>query len=127
LLSPGPTAKTAVAVSPAETVASALYDRMTVDGESFWSAVYEPFMSRDLTRDDLRAVICRGLQQTRGSYKLLLELYNVAPGDYKRLLGFLRKYQCHMPFQKFRSIPVTPERAAMTRHTPGDERLVGVG
>jgi hypothetical protein len=23
--------------------------------------------------------------------------------DYKRFLGFLRKYHCHMPFQQFRS------------------------
>jgi hypothetical protein len=23
--------------------------------------------------------------------------------DYKRFLGFLRKYQCHMPFQQFRT------------------------
>jgi hypothetical protein len=69
--------------------------------------VYEPFMTRDLTRDDLRALISRGLEQTRGSYKLLLELFNVQAGDYKKLLAFLRKHQCHMPFQKFRSISVT--------------------
>jgi hypothetical protein len=25
------------------------------------------------------------------------------PQDYKRLLSFLRKYHCHMPFQQFRS------------------------
>jgi DNA-binding NtrC family response regulator len=79
-----------------------LYERMTVDGESFWSVVYEPFMARDITREDLRALVTRGLQQTKGSFKLLVELFNVAPEDYKRLLSFLRKYQCHMPFQKFR-------------------------
>ena len=101
-----------------------LYERMTIDGQSFWSAVYEPFMARDLTRDDLRAVVSRGLEQTRGSYKLLLEVFNVAPGDYKRLLGFLRKYECHMPFQKFRSIAVTPERAAMAWQSREGDRLV---
>jgi hypothetical protein len=40
---------------------------------------------------------------------MLLELFNVPPGDYKKLLAFLRKHQCHMPFQKFRSIAVRPE------------------
>ena len=79
---------------------------MTVSGESFWSVVYEPFMSRDLTRQDLRAVIGRGLEQTRGSYKLLVQLFNLQPDDYKRLLSFLRKYECQLPFQKFRSLPI---------------------
>jgi DNA-binding NtrC family response regulator len=83
-----------------------LFERMAVNGESFWSVVYEPFMSRDLTRRDLRAIISRGLEQTRGSYKLLVQLFNLQPEDYKRLLSFLRKYECHMPFQKFRSVPV---------------------
>ena len=87
-----------------------LYERMVIGGESFWSVVGEPFMARDLTRDDLRGVITRGLEHSRGSYKQLLQVFNIAPGDYKRLLSFLRKYGCHMPFQKFRSIPVTAKR-----------------
>jgi DNA-binding NtrC family response regulator len=127
LLSPAPVASAAPAVSPSQAVAAAMYERMTVEGESFWSVVYEPFMARDLTRDDLRAVVSRGLEQTRGSYKLLLELFNLGPADYKRLLGFLRKYQCHMPFQKFRSIPITPERVALSRQSRDEERLVNVG
>lgn len=88
-----------------------LYERMVERGENFWTVVYEPFMARDLTRDDLRALISRGLEQTRGSYKLLLELFNVQAADYKKLLAFLRKHQCHMPFQKFRSISVTSASA----------------
>ena len=95
------------ASAPSTGVGDRLYERMVGDGESFWAVVYEPFMTRDLTRDDLRALISRGLEQTRGSYKLLLELFNVQEGDYKKLLAFLRKHQCHMPFQKFRSISVT--------------------
>src|SRR6185436_17049987 len=31
-----------------------LFERMVRDGETFWTAVYEPFMSRDLTREDVR-------------------------------------------------------------------------
>ena len=31
------------------------------DGENFWTAVYEPFMARDITRDDLRALVRQGL------------------------------------------------------------------
>jgi len=83
-----------------------LIERMLVGGESFWSVVYEPFMSRDLTRDDLRAVITVGLEQTRGNYKALVQSFNLEQTDYKRFLNFLRKYQCHMPFQRFRSARV---------------------
>jgi hypothetical protein len=79
---------------------------MSVRGESFWSAVHEPFMSRDLTREDVRAVVSRGLELTRGSYRALLTTFNLEPGDYKRLLRFLRKHECQMPFQKFRMMPV---------------------
>ena len=102
-----PLAACAAPASPL--VSDQLYDRLVRDGQSFWVAVYEPFMSRDLTRDDLRGVVSRGLEQTRGSYKMLLELFNVPAGDYKKLLAFLRKHQCHMPFQKFRSLSVRPE------------------
>jgi transcriptional regulator with PAS, ATPase and Fis domain len=104
-------AEIAPAESPSVAHADALFDRMTVNGESFWSVVYEPFMSRDLTRQDLRAVIGRGLEQTRGSYKLLVQLFNLQPDDYKRLLSFLRKYECQLPFQKFRSLPPRPGAA----------------
>ena len=87
-----------------------LYDRVVNRGESFWSAVYEPFTAHDLTRDDLRVILRMGLEHTRGSYKQLTQLFNMAPDDYKRFLNFLRKHQCHMPFQRFRAIPPRPDR-----------------
>ena len=101
-------------------VPESLYERMTVGGESFWTVVYEPFMSRDLTREDLRAIVSRGLAETKGSYKLLLEVFNLAPSDYKRLLGILRKYQCHMPFHKFRTVTVRAEQIGHSRARPSD-------
>ena len=88
-------------------VCEQLFDRMVRGGETFWSIVYEPFMLRDLTRDDLRAIVRHGLHLTHGSYKGMAQLFNV-PADYKRLLNFLRKYQCHLPIQEFRSISVRP-------------------
>jgi two-component system response regulator HydG len=84
-------------------VADVLYDQIVKEGQSFWSAVYAPFISRDLTRDDLRALVRKGLERTAGNYKVLVELFNMPADDYKRFLGFLRKYHCHMPFQQFRS------------------------
>jgi transcriptional regulator with PAS, ATPase and Fis domain len=93
-----------------------MYDRMSKNRESFWTVVYEPFMSRDMTRDDLRALISRGLEQTRGSYRILVQLFNMPDSDYKRFLNFLRKHDCQMPFQRFRSLPIR-----LDRDRPGDE------
>jgi DNA-binding NtrC family response regulator len=101
--------------SPAAAVASAqpgrltpdvLFERMSVGGESFWTVVHEPFIARDLTRHDLRVIVSRGLERTKGSYKALVQSFNLEPEDYKRFLSFLRKHECHMPFQRFRSLPV---------------------
>lgn len=86
-----------------KTVAETLFDTMVKDGQSFWSVVYGPFMSRDLTRDDVRQIVRKGLERTSGNYKVVTEVFNMPPQDYKRFLGFLRKYHCHMPFQQFRS------------------------
>jgi transcriptional regulator with PAS, ATPase and Fis domain len=86
-------------------VAEALVARMLQEGESFWSAVYPSFMARDLTRDHLRKVIHLGLERTSGNYRSLVERFNMPIADYKRFLGFLRKHDCHLPFQKFRAVP----------------------
>jgi DNA-binding NtrC family response regulator len=93
-------------------VAQALLDRMFHGGESFWDVAYEPFMARDLTREELRLVVRAGLEETRGNYKALVQLFNMAPRDYKRFLNFLRKYGCHMPFQRFRTAPLRAELAS---------------
>jgi transcriptional regulator with PAS, ATPase and Fis domain len=92
-------------------VAQALLDRMIHGGESFWDVAYEPFMARDLTREEMRLVVRAGLEETRGNYKALVQLFNMAPRDYKRFLNFLRKYGCHMPFQRFRTAPLRAELA----------------
>lgn len=102
-LPPGEASNTA----PARSNAEALFDRMVNGGESFWTCVYAPFMARDLTRDDLRAIVRRGLERTGGNYRVMVELFNLPLDDYKRFLGVLRKYQCHMPFQQFRSASIT--------------------
>jgi transcriptional regulator with PAS, ATPase and Fis domain len=90
-------------VTPHGTVDDMLM-RMFESGESFWSVVYPFFMSRDLTRADLRKIIQTGLENTNGSYRLLMQLFNMPENDYKRFLSFLRKHECHLPFQRFRVV-----------------------
>jgi DNA-binding NtrC family response regulator len=89
--------------NPGEPVADVLFNQIVREGNSFWTVVYGPFMSRDLTRDDLRAIVRKGLERTSGNYRFLVELLNMPPDDYKRFLGFLRKFHCHLPFQQFRT------------------------
>jgi DNA-binding NtrC family response regulator len=109
----------ASAVPQASSVGEALYDRIMKGRESFWSVVHEPFLSRDITRADLREVVRLGLEQTRGNYRLLTTTFNMMPEDYKRFISFLRKYQCHLPFRQFRvirpgsPIPAEAERVAI--------------
>ena len=93
-----------VQVGAARTSADLMYDKLVIARESFWSVVYAPFMSRDMTRDDLRGLVRRGLEQTGGSYRVLTELFNMPASDYKRFLNFLRKHHCHVAFQQFRTV-----------------------
>lgn len=95
--------------------AGELAARMLHNGESFWSAVYPVFMSRDLTRDDLRKIVQLGLESTNGNYRLLIQLFNMPDEDYKRFLSFLRKHDCHLPFQRFRVAPSRLPANAVSR------------
>jgi transcriptional regulator with GAF, ATPase, and Fis domain len=87
--------------SQAQELAALMLDH----GESFWSAVYPLFVSRDLTRSDLRKIVQVGLERTSGNYRLLVQFFNMPSSDYKRFLSFLRKHDCHLPFQRFRAVP----------------------
>jgi hypothetical protein len=62
-------------------------------------------MSRDLTRSDLRKIVQIGLECTNGNYRMLVQRFNMPNDDYKRFLSFLRKHDCHLPFQRFRAVP----------------------
>jgi len=102
VLSPyAPKAEPAADLDP-RPICEQLFARMVRRGESFWTVVYEPFMSRDLTRDELRALVKQALSQTRGGYKAVARLFNV-PADHKRLITFLRKHECHLPDHELRA------------------------
>jgi hypothetical protein len=72
-------------------------------GESFWSTVHAQFISRDLRRDELKAILKEGLERTGGNYRLVVRLFNMPDEDYKRFLNFLRTYGCHLPYRTFRA------------------------
>jgi transcriptional regulator with PAS, ATPase and Fis domain len=78
----------------AEQVAHELFDRLVVQRESFWTLVYAPFMDRDLTRDTVRRVVRRGLEQSGGRYEDLFTLFRLSREEGRRLVVFLRKHGC---------------------------------
>jgi transcriptional regulator with PAS, ATPase and Fis domain len=84
------------------TVADDLFKKLVEERESFWTAVYPLYMNREITRGNVRDLIHKGLEEARGNYKIVLRLFNMQGGDYKRFLNFLRKHDCQLPFKDYR-------------------------
>jgi len=84
-------------------VADDLYDALASGGYSFWDHVHPLFLSRDITRHDIRELVRRGLQTTRGSYRGLLALFKMSPLDYQRFHNFLTAHGCKVEFREFRN------------------------
>jgi two-component system nitrogen regulation response regulator NtrX len=113
--------KAAPEPAPTTSIAEGIAAQMLRNGESFWSVAYPLFMSRDLTRADLRRVVQIGLENTNGNYRLVLELFNMPSEDYKKFLGFLRKHDCHLPCQRFRTLRADLKRIGHGAYGPLSE------
>jgi DNA-binding NtrC family response regulator len=111
----------------AATVGSTSRAQMLVDkmarGQDFWSAVHSSFISRDITREDLRGVIRLGLTLTRGNYRSLVKQFNMPEADYKRFLTFLRKHHAHLPVHEFRAPVLHREQTPMIPTWPESQAL----
>jgi DNA-binding NtrC family response regulator len=95
----------AVVAPPRErrrTVADRLYHQLMEGRESFWTAVYPLYMDREITRQQMRELVGKGLEHARGNYKIVTRLFNIEPTDYKKFLNFLRKHDCQLPYREFR-------------------------
>jgi hypothetical protein len=79
-----------------------LWDRLRA-GENFWDVVHSAFKERDLARAELASLIDRGLQETKGSYRDLVRLFNLPPEDYKRFHSFLYQERCNLPVAPYRT------------------------
>jgi transcriptional regulator with PAS, ATPase and Fis domain len=84
------------------TIADDLYKKLLEERVSFWTAVYPLYMAREITRQNVRDIVRKGLEEARGNYKIVCKLFNMDPGDYKKFLNFLRKHDCQLPFKEFR-------------------------
>jgi DNA-binding NtrC family response regulator len=104
-------------------VADDIYDSVISGEYDFWNHVQTLFLNRDITREDLREVVRRGLRTTGGSYRAVLTLFHIDPTDYKRFLNFLAAHDCRVDYRQFRAgalgdradaarVPVPSSRAA---------------
>ena len=91
-------------------VADELYAALVNGGYSFWDQIHPLFLSRDITRHDMRELVRKGLSTTRGNYRALLKLFGMANQDYKRFLNFLAAHDCGADFRAFRHGTAEPQR-----------------
>jgi len=91
-------------------IADELYAAVVNGGYSFWDHIYPLFLSRDITRHDMRELVRKGLSTTRGNYRQLLKLFGMANQDYKRFLNFLAAHDCGADFRAFRHGTAEPQR-----------------
>src|SRR5262249_23726826 len=91
-----------------------LWERFAA-GENFWTVVYQPFKQRELTRRDITDLVHAGLSRTCGSYRDLLELFNLPDADYKRFHSFLRQQNCTLDLRAYRGL----DRSQVEDHTIG--------
>jgi DNA-binding NtrC family response regulator len=95
-------------------VADQLYDALVRQRASFWEYVYPMFLARDITRNDLRQLVRRGLSESRGRHKSLLTLFGLPSRDYRRFMNFLAAHDCGVGFREFRRAASSGESSLAT-------------
>jgi DNA-binding NtrC family response regulator len=68
------------------------YDRVVNGTEDFWKTVAQAFLNRDFNRAQLRTFVKKGLAESQGSYRRLLETLRLPATDYQKLMDFLRHH-----------------------------------
>ena len=87
-----PPARAAAAAPATSPNASVLLEQVRNRQLTFWEGVYQPFLNRDLNREQVRTVIADGLRESGGSYRRLLELFGLPLGEYQKMMAFLRHH-----------------------------------
>jgi DNA-binding NtrC family response regulator len=86
-------------------IADELFEELLAGECGFWTDVHPRFLSRDLTRHDVRQLVGRALSATSGNYRAALKLLGMADDSYKRFLNFLAAHECAIDFRPYRSSP----------------------
>ena len=69
------------------------YATMARGEASFWSAVRDPYLDRELNRDEVRQIVERGLSEAGGSYKRALRTFGLPEREYLKFMDFLRHHR----------------------------------
>jgi transcriptional regulator with PAS, ATPase and Fis domain len=108
-------------------VADQFYDGLVSGTHTFWEHVYSLFLQRDLTREDLRYLVKKGLVATGGNYRALVTLFGMPDSDYKRFLNALASHDCAIDFRPFRTGRAPqPERFEVPRVLDGAAQACAV-
>lgn len=73
-----------------------LFRKIKYEKKSFWEVIHKPFLRRELNRKEVKEIIAIGLEQTKGSYKNLLPLFNINQKDYKKFMDIIRIHKLRM-------------------------------
>ena len=69
------------------------YAQMSRGQGSFWSVVRDPYLDRELNRNEVRQIVERGLAEAGGSYKRALRAFGLPEGEYLKFMDFLRHHR----------------------------------
>ena len=73
--------------------AAEMFPRLINGQGTFWELVHDPYLDRELNRQEVRELVTRGLVHSGGSYKRLLAHFGIRPQDYLRFMDFLRHHR----------------------------------
>jgi len=88
---------------PAPARIDLIVSNMSAGKADFWSSVREPFLNRDLSREEVRQIVEVGLRMAGGSYRKLVDYFQISQAEYKRFLGFLSHHDCKVDFREYRT------------------------
>jgi two-component system response regulator HydG len=86
-----------VAGAPPPKAERSIFDRLLSGDGTFWQLVQEPYLERELNRQQVRDIIARGLGHSGGQYKRLLGAFGISPADYLKFMDFLRHHRLKPP------------------------------
>jgi DNA-binding NtrC family response regulator/tetratricopeptide (TPR) repeat protein len=78
------------------------FDDLSAGRKNFWSAIRDRYKRRDIPREQVVALVDRGLRTTSGNYKALASLFKIKESDYRRFMDFLRRNDCMLDFRPYR-------------------------
>jgi transcriptional regulator with PAS, ATPase and Fis domain len=105
-------------------LADDLYAQLVSGNSSFWNEVYQLFLNRDITRNDVRALVRKGLVTTCGNYKALVKLFGMPSDDYKRFLNFIAAHDCSVSARPYRNGQDAEALPALPASAVGSDRSV---